>query len=299
MQSNNSKWRIFGIVVSFLCLCFFAATSIGYFYFANKPPSNLTNDSGYYIRGSKVYYLGGFPSEAFEIENVNASKFQILDSQYAVDDVHVYFNGSSIFDADPSTFEVMESPFSRDSRNVYVSGEFFIDDSVNFEILGKNISRDSQHIYWSTSIISDDPANLEIIFSQDFFTYFKDSQTVFINGNPITDADPSTFEVLTFGYGRDKNKIFYSYRAMPADINTFEVLEIPYSKDSQKVFYMENIIRDADPNTFRVLNANFECSADSQTAFYQDQAIPNFDPNIIPATSQVTNCDINGLYFSP
>lgn len=48
-----------------------------------------------------------------------------------------------------------------------------------------------------------------------------------------------------------------------------------------------------------VLNANFECSADVHFAFYQDQPISNVNPNSIPAETQVANCDINGIYFSP
>lgn len=296
MKTNRTL--IISIVI-FFCLICLLISGIGYFYFANQPPSSLSNNSGYYIRGSKVYYLAGFPSESFEIESANASTFKIIDTQYAFDDARVYFNGSSISDADPSTFEVLDSPFSRDAKHVYVSGKIFTDDPASFEILDENISRDSQHIYWSTEIISDDPANLTILFSQDYYTYIKDSQTVFVNGNPIVVADADTFEVWSAGYGHDANLVYYFDQVLPADPNTFEIIEIPYSRDSETVFWMQNVISDADAQTFRVLNADFECSADSQTAFYQDKPIPNFDPNTIPANSQVTNCDANGIYFSP
>ncbi len=288
-----------GLIFLCLFLLCLGVTIWIYIQYKNQPPSSLTNDSGYYIRGSKVYYLGGFPSDAFEIESANASKFHIIDTQYAVDDAHVYFTGSLISDADPSTFELLDSPFSSDARHVYVSGQIFSDDPSNFEIVEGNISRDSQHIYWSTEIISDDPVNLAVLFSQDYYTYLKDSTTVFVNGGPIAGAEVDSFEVLAPGYGRDANQVYYFDQAMPADLNTFEILEIPYSLDSKSVFWMENIILDADPNTFRVLNANFECSADSTHAYYQDQLIPNFVPNSIPADSQVTNCDSAGIYFSP
>jgi len=280
-------------------MAFVVAIGIWVVSLQNRPPSSLNNDSGYYVRGSKVYYLGGFPSTAFEIENADAGAFQIIDSQYAFDNARVYFDGTAIPDSDPSTFEVLEQHFSHDARHVYLSGQIFTDDPINFEILAEDLSRDREHIYWSGYTISDDPTHLEIIFSQDHYTYINDSKTVYVNGGPIVEADVNTFEVFSAGYARDASQIYYFDQAMSADPNTFEVLEIPYSRDSQNVFWMENQIKNADPQTFRILNSNFECSADLKIAFYQDQPIPNFDPNTIPSGSQVTNCDINGMYFSP
>jgi hypothetical protein len=271
-----------------------------YINFKNQPPSSLGNDSGYYIRGNKVYYLAGFPSTAFEIGSANVQAFTIIDTQYALDDVHVYFTGSAIEDADPATFELLESPFSRDARHVYVSGTIFTNDPVNFEIVSGNALRDSQHIYWGTEIISDDPSNLKILYSENYYTYLQDSTTVFVNGNPIQGADLPTFEVILDDYAQDAVHIFYFGEIIPeADPATFEILESPYARDLDSVFWMENIIAGVDVATFRVLNANFECSADASFAYYQDQSVPNFDPNSIPATSQVTNCDSNGMYFSP
>jgi hypothetical protein len=300
LKSNRSIVFL-GIILFCVCL-FFAGIALVYFYFRNQPPSTVTNNSGYYIRGSKVYYLGGFPSTAFELEGADVRTFEILDDSqvYARDQGQVYFNGHVIPDADPATFELLDSPYSKDSRHVYVSGEIFTDDPVTFEIVSGNIMRDAQHIYWSTSIISDDPTNLVVLGGENYYTYLHDSTTVFVNGNPIPDADPASFEIIMDGYSRDASHIFYFNEILPeADSASFEVLESPFSRDVDSVFWMENVISGADPATFKVLNADFECSADANVAFYQDQAIPNFDPNSVHAGSQVTNCDSNGLYFSP
>ncbi len=299
-MKSNRTYIILAFV--FLCLCLVSAiiSIVVYTNFRNQPPSSLNNDSGYYIRGNKIYYLEGFPGTAFAIEDANVREFKIIDTQYALDDVQVYFNGSPIEDADPATFELLESPFSRDVRHVYVSGTIFTNDPVNFEIVEGNALRDSQHIYWSTEIISDDPTHLVILGGQNFYTYLHDSTTVFVNGNLIPGADPLTFEMISDAYSRDASQVFYFNEPMTeADSATFEVLESPFSRDSDSVFWMENVISGADPATFKVLNANFECSADANVAYYQDQPVPNFDPDSIPATSQVTNCDSVGIYFSP
>jgi hypothetical protein len=62
---------------------------------------------------------------------------------------------------------------------------------------------------------------------------------------------------------------------------------------------MENIIPGADPKTFRVLNANFECSADAQFAFYQNKIIQNVDASTLPPDVQVNNCTETELYTNP
>lgn len=297
MKSNR---LIIIVILVFVCVCLTSLTAAGFIYLRNRPPSSVTSSSGYYVRGSHVYYLGGFPSTAFAIDNADVKTFNILDSQYALDNTHVYFNGSLIPDADPASFELLDSPFSRDAQHVYVSGTVFTNDPANFEILTENVYRDSQHIYWSTEIISDDPSNLEILHDENYYTYVKDSTTVFVNGNSIQGADSDSFEVILDGYARDAAHIFYFGGIIPdADSATFEILESPYAKDGNSVFWMEHLIEGVDVSTFQVLNADFECSADSTTAYYQDQPIPNFDPNSIPADSHVTNCDINGMYFSP
>jgi hypothetical protein len=296
---KDKRWLVILLtILAFICVVCAVAGGILYIRARNQPPSTVTNDAGYYIRGTTVYYLGGFPSTAFEVEGADAGTFQIIDSQYAKDASQVYFNGVIIPDSDPAAFEVMELWFSRDAKHVYISGTVFSDDPANFEILGDSLYRDSQHIYWSTNIISDDPAGLEILYDQDYHTYIRDSQVVFVNGNPISNAEAATFEVLAAGYGRDTNQVYYFDQAMPADPPAFEILENPYSRDSRSVFWMEHVIPDANPQTFHVLNADFECSADSEHAYYQDQLISGFDPATIPVDAYVTNCTDTGIFFS-
>jgi len=298
MKSNRP---IIILVVIFSCLCILAAgAGAVYFFLQDRPPAALS-DSGYYLRRTKVFYYPGFGlSSPFEISDAKRDSFKILDGQYALDASRVYFEGGAIPGSDPSTFEILQSPFSRDSRNVYVNGDIFSDDAANFEIVQGNLSRDSHHIYWSAESISDDPAHLVVIGSSGAYTYLKDSKTVFIYGNPIQTADPSTFEIIIDGYSRDASHIFSFDQTIPeADAATFEVIQTPYARDASSVFWMEHVIPGADPTSFKILNVNFECTADNTHAYYEDVVIQNADPGIFPPNSTVTNCDANGIYFYP
>lgn len=48
-------------------------------------------------------------------------------------------------------------------------------------------------------------------------------------------------------------------------------------------------IADADPATFRVLNANFECTTDHRHAYYRQIVIAGADPSTFPLGRAATN----------
>lgn len=293
---KRKTWLIVLSVIAGVCCI---ASFVIYKVLESRPPSRLS-DSGYYVRGSKVFYHPGFGlAEPFEIPGVDAKSFVAIDSSYGRDKTHVYLDGVAIPGADPDSFEIFDNTFTRDANHVYLQGQVFSDDAVHFEHVEGNIYRDSQHIYWSTSIISDDPSHLVVLGNSGFYTFLKDSKTVYIQGSPIQDADPATFEPIADAYSRDASHIFYFDQAIAdVDSSTFEVIASPYSRDAAHVYFMESILPEADPATFVVLNVDFQCSADATHAYYQGESISNFDPASIPPGAVVTNCDASGIYFS-
>lgn len=296
-MKSKSTPLIIGILFVLLCCLLIA---LGAFFFQTRPPGVLS-DSGYYVRLIRVYYYPGFGlSEAFVIQGADPFSFQIIDSVYAKDKTHVYYSGVQIPDVDPATFELLDSTYARDARHVYLNGQIFNDDPENFENISGNIFRDSHYIYWNGAPISEDPQNLVVLGDFGFYTYFNDSQTVFVNGNPITGADPNTFQVINEGYSHDSKNVFYFDELISnAEVTTFETLEQQYARDAANVYWMGNPIPDSDPASFFILNADFECTADATHAYYQDQLIEGFDPATIPTNAQVNSCDLTTVYFTP
>lgn len=293
---KTKKWLTAILVVFGLC----AVTVLAlYLKVRNGPPSDLAN-SGYYIHPNKVYFHPGFGlASPFEIIGADPATFTDLDGSYALDANHVYLDGVRMDEADPATFELVTGSFTRDAYHVFLGLDVFSDDPAHFENVEGNIFRDSEHIYWSATIISDDPAHLIILGSSGFYTYLRDSTTVFIQGNLLQDADPVTFAIIEDAYSRDAAHIFYFDQSLPeADSATFEIIASPYARDATHVYFMERILADADPSTFVVLNVKFQCSADATHAYYMGDLIPGFDPASIPPGVNVTNCDANGIYFS-
>jgi hypothetical protein len=61
---------------------------------------------------------------------------------------------------------------------------------------------------------------------------------------------------------------------------------------------MGTAIDGADPATFRVLNAAFECSADAERAYYRQTVIAGADPQRFPPGRAVTNCTETSVSFA-
>jgi hypothetical protein len=68
--------------------------------------------------------------------------------------------------------------------------------------------------------------------------------------------------------------------------------------DAKHAYWMGKTITGADPATFRVLNANFECSADQTLAYYRQSVIANADPDSFPPDRAVTRCDETSVSFA-
>jgi hypothetical protein len=52
------------------------------------------------------------------------------------------------------------------------------------------------------------------------------------------------------------------------------------------------------PATFRVLNANFECSADDERANYRQTLIAGAEPRTFPRDRVATNCSDTSISFA-
>src|SRR5262249_46838989 len=94
MKKINRTFACLSLAGVSLLACLAAAAAI-YFYFASQPPSAL-DASGYFVRGGRVYSHPGFPDSAFLIPDADAASFTSLDTSYAHDRLHVFFQGEPI-----------------------------------------------------------------------------------------------------------------------------------------------------------------------------------------------------------
>jgi hypothetical protein len=238
-------------------------------------------------------------AKAFEVGGVDAATFEALDSTYARDDSHVYINGAVLPDADAASFVLLPRPgFSKDRDHVYQHDRVLSDDPAHFELLDGELAKDSRVVYWSDgSVLSEDPAPFAIISDADHYLHTRDDRPRKWQPRPRR----RSFDIPSAAnaYARDNNRGSYFDRPISvADLSSFRPLDGPYASDSSRVYWMGKAIDGASPNTFRVLNANFECSADSNRAYYRRTAIAGADPHTFPPEKAVTNCSDTSISFA-
>ncbi len=142
----------------------------------------------------------------------------------------------------------------------------------------------------------------------DLADYAKDRQRVFLRGQPVKDADPASFEILTDGFSRDAAHVFRGDTVICDDPAHFEILSANFVKNSKAVYRLHptvevqttdvanfrslveggeysyfvdgshvyvngNIVTGAAPATFRVLKGAH--GTDARRAYYFDKLMPD------------------------
>jgi hypothetical protein len=138
--------------------------------------------------------------------------------------------------ADATSFKAFDT-YAKDKSNAYFDGHTIpAADATTFAVLGRGgFAKDRNHVYQVDRSISDDPAHFELLDGG----LSKDSTAVYWTDGGVLSDDPAHFAIVS-------NNDHYLF-----------------TKDSRTVHVNGKPIADADPATFRVLNAAFECSADA------------------------------------
>lgn len=224
-------------------------------------PSGGYPSGGYYINGSKICYNAGF--DYIEVDGADIRSFEKLDGEsgYARDKNQIYLHGRVIKGADPHSFVRLHAYFSRDTYFIYYHGIRLSGDPVHFAFVDDHVQKDRRHVYKSGYIISDDPANFRLLVCIDGFSYYSDKNKVYVNGNPLDGADPSTFKPLRHGYSCDASRVYEvdgtAIRVIKeAEPAGFHVFNPYYTYDSKQVFWNGKTVPGADPAIFAALNSD-------------------------------------------
>lgn len=181
-------------------------------------PNSYSNIEFYKVKDE--VYIVDFDGSVYHLAGANPDKFKKITGSLYVDNQYVFIietpDNSSVkasyiseFDFDLSTFEfLVEGNFShykffKDDADLYFSCYDSAPDSL-------------------ISIDDFDPDNFGIIYDDQFYSYFTDSETLYVARDSIgskneesckvkkaEDVDVNSFEILTGGYSKDKNNVYY------------------------------------------------------------------------------------------
>lgn len=125
--------------------------------------------------------------------------------------------------------------------------------------------------------ITADRATFRVILGQ----FARDKNTIFQMGGKIEGADLMSFSVISgqHGYAQDDNHIYGPNGVMrEADPETFKMLTKDYSVDAGHVFFDGKLIADADSGSFEVID-NGLYAVDDKHVFYAGKILKDTSPD--------------------
>jgi hypothetical protein len=215
----------------------------------------------YWTDGEKVFF------NAFEIKGMDIETFEQYPGSWGKDKNHCYCTSTRLQGVDVKSFSVLNFTYAKDNMNVWTLGGKIKDvDAKTFEVcdngkrsLGK--THDKQTGLWYELFVP--------------YGFGKDKNNVYYydySGKPniVKNASPKTFISLDDNYfGYDENSVFCGRsKLQKSDPKTWKKFKdlYYYSKDKKIIYYFNRIIKEADAETFEVLEQNIERGLPKQLA---------------------------------
>jgi len=255
-------------------------------YFGEKEGYEILKDK------NNVYV---FYNESFDIvKDADAKTFKMIYHNVYADDNHLFnFEGWSISKFSTST---KKKKFNEDDEMVYVEGnigniytidilrgkmkhlkyDIFSDgieifslksfdvfknaDPSSFTIINEVYTKDKNNVYkYGEKLGGLDAKTFKILYYSPLGSFYKDKNGVYWDEIRITDIDIATLQILSMGYIKDINNVyFHSYKMPNADAKSFRVLNdargIPsIAIDKDYVFWTTKILKEVSPNNINIV----------------------------------------------
>lgn len=233
--------------------------------------------------------------------DIDLSAFTLFNSSWAKDASHLYRYECEPYDAgfDLASFTVLDEngDFVKDKNGVWFEGYLGYAgltghnqvegaDPATYIYMGDGIGKDKyrvyNYVYEDEGYKGVDVASLVgAVDPKRAGLWMKDKNQVYWRGNVAEGANPTTFEVMSDQWGRDGNKLYYTYQYIPTgDPDTLQDIDgeisSAYQKDKNNIYYTEGgfdspIITNADHATFRPISDRY--AKDKDYVFYYGHTI--------------------------
>jgi hypothetical protein len=231
------------------------------------------------FRRSQDYFL----TKGHNIQKLNgidAATFVSLDYGYGKDSLSAWHKATPFEVSDIQSLSVIDFQFTKDKNHVYVQCKKVPN------ILGQSFER------------------INTYYAKDALRYYY----ILSDGEKYTlkniVCDYNSYIILDFTYSKDKEHAFYNgEKIQNATSENFQIINAPYSKDHQNVYFESSILQNADPATFELYTENELSSSetyyarDKNSVFVNDKIFSNIDKASFRILNEKYCMDKNGVYF--
>jgi len=131
-------------------------------------------------------------------------------------------------------------------------------------------------------------------------TYARDKSTVYLDGQPIPDADASSFQLLDRpGFAKDRHHVFQLDRVISDDPAHFELLDGSLSKDATHIYWSDGTALSDDPAHFVIVSntEHYLFTKDSRSVHVNGSPIVGADPATFHALAGAYSQDRQRIYY--
>ena len=205
------------------------------------------------------------------IAGANAKEWhRLIFPFYACAD-RLFYQQELLDKGDPNTFEALDDNRFKDKSNVYIfDNDFEIVDTI-FDINTENI------------VLIDE-------------CFLKTPDTVYFQELAIQDADPDTFEVLEYGFSRDKKAVFCNQEKLP-ELNPLDVtiLNHNFIHDNNTLYYQSTRL-DIEVSNMKVLNDDIV--KDNRHVYYKTHYLSGAEASSYQLSTRFFQRDNQGIYHN-
>jgi hypothetical protein len=211
----------------------------------------------YWIRGDTVLY------RHYPLKGADVDSFSFYLGSFGKDHKHCYCTSIRLAGGNGATFRALNYTYATDGTSVWTMG-------------GKIKDADAESF-----VVCDDGVHYLGSGSQVPYGFGKDKNRVYyydFDGKPnwVRKASAASFVSLNDGhYGKDDGFVFCGAASLPkARVEHWRKIGGYYSKDDARVYYFNRLIRDADYDTFEVVDTGgFLQMAKDKNRFYDTDRV--------------------------
>ena len=268
----------------------------------NGPPNSLFESSGYHVRDGKVYYLNAFPGKAVEITDADPATFEALDPTYGVDTSHVYVNGVVLPEADAAIVRTARPRRLGEGQRTRLPTRprHQRRPCALRTARRRALQRQSRRLLERRVGALRRPRTLHDRLPRRPLPVHQGQQHRSRQRQPDHRRRPGDIASPARRL-RTRRPPCFLFRSADRRCGPFV---IPSARRPLRHRFRTRLLdgqrqsTGRTPSTFRVLNANFECSADDQRAYYRQTVIAGADPRTFPPDQAVTNCSDTSISFA-